>query len=500
MCSHPIHQRESLPLTLLFPLIVTLLTTVPAVAAVPLEWTLTSPAAAPFAGFGSALDLDGDRLVVGAPWQSEPDDEALHAGAAYVFEHHSGVWVQAAQLTAGDGDNEDFFGQAVAVDGDHIVVGAPWESDAVNAKLYRGAAYVFEENGGAWSQVARLDAGAAEASFSFFGHTVAIDGTTVAVGAPGDGEDLGAVHVFERISGLWTETARLDGDDPGGRFGTSVALGGDILGVAERGGSSWRAYRRGAGSLPWIETNQFVDNASGFASALDGTDARAIVGAPGDDVTVAGQVHFFGVVNSLWESEGVAAAAATDIGDRFGAAVALDGHFAVVGAPGRELLAQTEAGSAYLFARDLTGDWLESSSLSVFPAPGLRFGSAVAIDGTAIAVGAPGYAQQESEDGKVQIYRLERAARFSVSQVTGCPPMIVTFTDRSVGDIDDRTWDVDGDGIPNYTNPGLVFSHTYTSTGTYNVTLTVSGTTGSDSDVRTIYVVVSDPVWCPPTK
>ncbi len=511
MRSHPTYRKDSpspaRPLVLLANVLVALcitvlvtgLTALPALAAVTLESTLTSPGPAPFAGFGSALDLDGDHLVVGAPWHSDPGAEALHVGAAYVFNHQgSGTWVQAAELSAGDGDNEDYFGHAVAIDGNHIVVGAPWESDAGNGKLYRGAAYVYREKGGTWSQMARLGAGAVEAPFSFFGNAVAVDGSIVAVGAPGDGDDLGAVHIFELILNKWTETTRLDGDDPGGRFGSSVALKGDTLSVAERGGSSWRVYRRGngVGGSSWTETDQFFDSASGFASALHGSEARVIVAAPGDEVTVAGEVHFFASAQPGWVLEEIEDGPSL-VGDHFGSAVALDGHFAMVGAPGRDVFSQVDVGVAFLFDRDSTGDWQLSSSLSGSTGSGLRFGSGVAIDGTAIAVGAPGFADQESEDGKVFIYRLARAARFSASVEDLC---YVTFTDESAGDITTRTWDVDGDGTVDYINPGSVFSHTYTSTSPVDVTLTVTGTGGSDSDVMTIYPSATPAFPCLPTK
>ncbi len=410
----PARREVSVPLArlsvLLLTLILTLFVAGPAVANPVLEATLTVPTAAPFAGFGSALALDGDRLVVGAPWQSEPGVDALHTGAAYVFEHQSGTWTQSAQLTAGDGDNEDYFGHAVAVGDDLIVVGAPWESDSTTGKLYRGAAYIYELKGGTWVQGAHLDAGGAEGSFAFFGHAVATNGYTVAVGAPGDGDDYGAVHIFNPVGGKWTETSRLDGDDPGGRLGSAVALEGGNLSAAERGGSSWRAYRPGFIYTSWVEVYNHFNSASGFAGALHGSETRVVVGAAGDEVTVAGEVHFFRYAYSLtstsWQPDGVAAAAGTVIGDRFGAAVALDGDRAVVGAPGRDEVFKPDTGIAYLFDRVGTSNWQESAILSPSPAARLRFGAAVAIDGTAIVVGAPGYASQESEDGQVVIYRL----------------------------------------------------------------------------------------------
>ena len=460
------------------------------------EATLTSPAATPFSGFGSALSLHGSRLAVAAPWHSRPDLERLHSGSVYIFDNLNGQWTLAAELTAGDGDNEDFFGRSLALDGDRLLVGAPAESDAPNGKLFRGAAYVFELDSGVWSQVARLDAGNHEQGFAFFGSSVALEGTTLAIGAPGDEHDFGAVQLFELSGGSWLPTVRLEGDDPGGRFGSSIELDGDTLIVGERGGGSWRVYRRNGGT--WTEAGRTFGNTATFADGIGaggvaGTAARVVVGAPGDDTAQTGGAHFFHLDGGTWQLEEITGSASTALGDRFGAAVAIDGHLAVIGAPGSSSGGQSDAGAAFLFDRSPTGDWQEALSLSGGAIADQRFGSAVVIDGDVIAVGAPGYPHLESGDGRVSIYRLEQVARFSASPAQGCAPLQVTFTDSSIGNIVTRSWDVDGDGITDYINPGPTLQHTYTTPGTYDATLTVVGPSGSDVETHEILVASGTP-------
>jgi len=96
----------------------------------------------------------------------------------------------ASKLTASDAADYDVFGYSVAISGDTLVVGAPFEDggagDPLNAA---GAAYVFERNqGGAdnWGQVTILRASDRQASDPFgdnFGSSVSISGDTLVVGA-----------------------------------------------------------------------------------------------------------------------------------------------------------------------------------------------------------------------------------------------------------------------------------------------------------------------------
>jgi hypothetical protein len=89
--------------------------------------------------FGDAVAIDGDTIVVGSPAANE-DGVPFRAGAAYVFTGVDGTWVETDILRADDGDQGDFFGLAVAVDGENIAVGAPGEDDAGDEA---GAVYTF---------------------------------------------------------------------------------------------------------------------------------------------------------------------------------------------------------------------------------------------------------------------------------------------------------------------------------------------------------------------
>src|SRR5207253_708201 len=123
-------------------------------------------------------------------------DQATNAfqyfGAAYVFVRNGTNWTQQAYLKASNSDREDFFGSSVAISGDTIVVGAPYEDSSAsgvngdqgnyNFGVEFGAAYVFVRNGTTWSQQAYLKASNPDVNDSF-GYSVAICSNTVVVGA-----------------------------------------------------------------------------------------------------------------------------------------------------------------------------------------------------------------------------------------------------------------------------------------------------------------------------
>ena len=169
--------------------------------------------------FGYSVAMDGDTAVIGA---YRDDDNGSDSGAAYVFTKNSGVWVQEAKLTPSDGAPGDEFGHSVAVRGDTIVIGAHKDDQGADSS---GTVYIFTRADGGWTSTttaAKLTAFDREEG-DRFGHSVAVAGNTVVVGAYGDDLDRGAAYVFTKPDGsVWTSTttaAKLTASD-GGR-GTS---------------------------------------------------------------------------------------------------------------------------------------------------------------------------------------------------------------------------------------------------------------------------------------
>ncbi len=212
--------------------------------------------------FGFSVAISADRVAIGAREESsngnEPDNSAVFSGAAYVFVRANGVWTQEAYLKASNIDVGDEFGFSVAISGNLIVVGAPFESSgatgvsgdqADNSAPFAGAAYVFGRrdfiNFSVWTQEAYLKASNTDAGDDF-GYSVAISGDTIIVGAYQedsnatgvDGNQLdngvpsaGAAYLFTRTDSLWTQQAYLKASntDAGDFFGFPVGVSGETI-------------------------------------------------------------------------------------------------------------------------------------------------------------------------------------------------------------------------------------------------------------------------------
>ena len=246
--------------------------------------TITVSDAADGDHFGSSVALDGNTLLAGAPEKN----------VAYVFTKPGGGWATTSTFTArltGSGvGSGDFFGRSVALAGGTAVVGAPYEFIA-NAPNENGAAYVFVRPGGGWAtgtETARLTASDG-ALGDQFGHAVALAGDLVLVGAPFDddkGNGAGSAYVFTKPGGGWATTnafaAKLlaaDGTgDPkagGDAFGSSVAASAAGLAVgAPVHGASFTGAVYLFGPCPALAFG-FSAQAGGNPVALDNASAGA---------------------------------------------------------------------------------------------------------------------------------------------------------------------------------------------------------------------------------
>ena len=207
--------------------------------------------------FGVSVSIDGDIAVVGADGQNE---NGMIAGAAYVYRYDPARsrWVEEAKLLASDGQSFDFFGHSVAISGNHILVGAPQFFSG-----RPGAAYVYEHNGLQWNEQARVCAvdGALEDQF---GRTVAIHEDTAVVGVWQDddnGEESGSAYVYRFVSGssTWVEQAKVLASDgsAGDQFGASVSLFRGVVAV---------------GTVR--DDDNGIDSGSAYIFSLDGRDCN----------------------------------------------------------------------------------------------------------------------------------------------------------------------------------------------------------------------------------
>lgn len=342
--------------------------------------------------FGTAVVIDGDLLAISATGESsnatgingdESNNDAMNSGAVYIFRLDGNTWVQEAYLKASNSDTNDRFGNALALDGDTLVVGA---EDDEGSNTETGSVYVYVRSEGVWTEQARLNA-TVYGNRDEFGAAVSIDGDTLVVGAPSedgsatgvngvidnDGNNAGAAYVFTRNGGTWSETAYLKASntDPEDRFGSTVTISGNTIAV----GSTQER-----GSVGGI--NPVTDN----------------------EVLRTGAVYVFVDQGAGWEPQATIKAAYPTKNDEFGNEVILSGDLLVVasleesgassGIDGDETTdGAASSGAIYLFTRE-GSTWSQARYFKASNAgDGDQFGSSLALHhedaGDLILVGAP---------------------------------------------------------------------------------------------------------------
>lgn len=251
--------------------------------------------------FGYPADVSGETLIVGA---SADEEQGAGSGSAYIFERQSGTWIQTAKLLADDGDEWDSFGIAVAVSGNVAVVGARSDEGG-------GSAYVFELLSGDWTQTAKLSASDA-VSGDYFGVAVSMFEDVIVVGASWAdhaAQNSGAAYVFERQPELgWVETAKLVASDgaEADLFGSAVSIHDDAIVISARVSDPVLGvaylFRRDNGT--WLEAARLMasdgQNDDRFGAALDMSTGLAVIGASYDDDngTESGSAYLFEIAAS----------------------------------------------------------------------------------------------------------------------------------------------------------------------------------------------------------
>ena len=347
--------------------------------------------------FGHSVAVSGDTIIVGAfsedgdasSTDASPNDNANDAGAAYIFVRSGSGWEQQAYLKARNAGEGDWFGWSVGISGDTVAVGAIREDGDASSTVAEpnentsgsGAVYIFARSGGSWSQQAYLKAGNAGGSDQL-GVSVAISGDSVVVGATDEAGDANSTAVAP--------------NDSARRAGAAY--------VFTRRDGSWsqEAYLKarnadendGFGVSVGISGDTVIVGASGEAG-----DDRSTTFLPNNNYLSAGAAYIFSRGGGGWSQAAYLKANNPWRGDRFGGSVAISGDTVVVGArfeDGDESSTLDEpnegafdAGAAYVFTRN--GLWSQQAYLKASNAGTMHFfGVSVAISGDAVVVGATG--------------------------------------------------------------------------------------------------------------
>jgi len=296
---------------------------------------------------------------------------------------------QLAELKGSDTLGGDAVGVSVAISGTTAAVGAP--DHAKDA----GRAYVFTSTAAGWHEAAELK-GSDTVAGDYFGYAVAISGTTVVVSAPGFAKNAGRAYIFARTATGWKQAAELKGSDTvaGDYFGDSVAISGTnaIVGADDHTKSAGRAYVFTSTATGWKQAAELkgsdtvANDGFGYAVAISGT--TTIAGAPGFS-KAAGRAYIFARTATGWKQAAELKGSNTVASDDFGYTVAISNTTAVAGAPNFS----KAAGRAYVFTNTATG-WKQAGELKGSDTIAADyFGYSVAISGTTAIVGADGHAK-----------------------------------------------------------------------------------------------------------
>ncbi|HKP60625.1 MAG TPA: cadherin-like beta sandwich domain-containing protein [Polyangiales bacterium] len=314
--------------------------------------------------FGTSLDLDGDTIVVGAIKEGlfDANTGPSKLGNAYVFTRSAGKWTQTQELSGAPQDRSDLFGAMVVLSGDRLVVGAPWES---TTQPHSGAVYVYQRDAsGKFNEVQKIKSTKPTAN-ARFGWNIALDGERMVVGAPDDPPPHnrpGAAEVFALRDGSWKSSQFLQPTMLGGaaNFGFAVAVRGDRVAISAPRSSAFpgsptptepgEVYVFGPDGEGWKQTAVLhaphPRNTDWFGLSMLLTDAGLIIGAPGDtsgahglaadpkrtDAAFSGAVHMFAPTADGWTETAFFKGENTDINDWFGYALATDGQSLMVSA------------------------------------------------------------------------------------------------------------------------------------------------------------------------
>lgn len=375
--------------------------------------------------YGNAVAIDGDYAIVGAKREDHDANgmnDADDAGSCYILKKTAGTWSQEAKLVAADRESQDWFGHRVDISGMYAIAGAPFESSPAGA----GAAYIYETTGnGTWVQAAKLEAPVRKSS-DYFGFSVGISGDWAVCGAYYEDEDENEANEI-------------------------LSAGSAYIFKRDNGLNTWEFYQK------IVASDRELDARFGMSVAIDGD--QIIVGAEYDDVDLpsngyqsnAGSAYVFRLNGGTWEQEAHLTASDYGSSENFGWAVDVSGDYAVVGAYKNDtdedgLNSSPDAGAAYIFERG-TGAWPQVAKIVGSDRANIDyFGYDVSIDGETVAVGA--YRQDRNFEGQenwtdagaVYVYDRNSSGEWLESQK-------ITHTERKTLDQLGYSVDIDGDEI-----------------------------------------------------
>lgn len=312
-------------------------------------------------------------------------------GQIHVFDCTDAVCQQSQTIT---GSGSTGFGRALALSNEWLAVGQP---EVQRVSLYQRLAGTWVLHSTVQPTIPIVN--------GKFGSAVALDGTRLAVGAPGEGNGAGAVYIVDQIADQWVQQVRLDAPTVLRRLGHAMALDGDTLAVGAPYSAVPPGYAEGrvwvvrnVGGI-WSEEALLASpvpaSAELFGFAVDMQADRLVIGRPGASQSAVydGAVDVFTRGNdSSWTLETTLSALSGSANERFGWSVGLDDEQIVVGSPFALANQTFLCGGSTLYVHAV-GQWSTTADAVHDRLPGGLAGFSVALSSQRWMTGAPTFAE-----------------------------------------------------------------------------------------------------------
>ena len=421
------------------------------------EWTeqakLTASDLQAGDSFGEAVAIRGDYAVVGAYWE---DGGLENTGAAYAFRRSGTTWRETEKITLQENLEGDNFGSSVALEGENLFITTSTglthfqlrptlptvslsfcgPSTSLTAPTAVDAC-VGPVTGSTTDPTTFSAAGRYVVNWSFddgngnvdtVEQEVVVNRPAISIEAvtasPSCNED-GTLTVTASCTDCTTrlEYSLNEGAYQSGNQFVGLSTGGYTLSVRDAGATSCTVTTtatvtdaielpliNGGDAIGWTEETKVTsrDTMSNdyFAENIDIDGQYAIVGSSnsGPHYAPTGAARIYHRTGDGWVEQAELRASDGQTRDGFGAAVAIDGDYAVVGAPSEDS-AGSEAGKVYVYHRSATGEWQEQAQLAPTDlAAADNFGRAVDIWGDYIVVGSAAVNENSNRRGAVYVF------------------------------------------------------------------------------------------------
>ncbi len=405
-------------------------------------------------GFSVSYDAAIDRAAVGAPLHDE-SGSVLDTGKILLFQRTNGQWSLEDEFEPTDATGLDRFGSSVSISNQYAAAGAPRHSSVFPDG---GAVYIYKRNLIDWSlfdKVRPVDVQQGD----WFGAAVALKDNLLVVGAPREdsgGVDSGSVYVFERQGLEFVEVQRILNPEAGTRagdlFGSAVAIVDDriVIGAPDADPIQRGAVHVYIKNAQWIrettlQPTDLPENARFGTSVGGDTNTEIVVGAPladfGGDQGNGAAYLYRRSLNKWTEDEKIGASEVS--GDSFGFSVDLSGDRLVCAAP-QENDGST-FGVVYAFVRD-GATWSTPIRLgaSDFGA-GQSFGYSVSLDGESFVSGARFDDSVGQNAGAAWEFEIRDCRHGAVNKGAGAVADVL-FVNGAIGNADERLVEVDATG------------------------------------------------------